>query len=165
MIGNKLRQGLKPAHSFPAGHKPWNKDLKGIHLSPGSEFIRGQDAHNKCPVGTVTIRRRARNDELRAYVKVAEPSTWKLRAVLVWEKANGPLPVGKLVHHKDRDSLNDALNNLEALTRREHIAEHRGDLLAAKGLQAYAPAVAPIAPPGFGAAVNGPLFARAGGTK
>jgi hypothetical protein len=31
------------AYSFPNGHKPWNKDLKGIHLSPKSEFKKGDN--------------------------------------------------------------------------------------------------------------------------
>ena len=32
---------------FKKGQTPWNKGLKGIHLSPETEFKKGQVAHNK----------------------------------------------------------------------------------------------------------------------
>lgn len=32
---------------FKQGHRPWNKDLKGIHLSPHSEFKKGTAPRNK----------------------------------------------------------------------------------------------------------------------
>lgn len=39
---------------------------------------------------------------------------------------------GLVIHHRDRDSLNDAPANLQALTRKEHAAEHRSELEAAR---------------------------------
>lgn len=32
---------------FKKQHKPWNKNVKGIHLSPESEFKKGQEPWNK----------------------------------------------------------------------------------------------------------------------
>lgn len=64
----------------------------------------------------------------RAFVKVANPSEWRERAKINWEKENGPIPAGRVIHHKDRDVLNDAIENLAALTRAEHINEHRTEL-------------------------------------
>ncbi len=29
-------------YSFPKGHTPWNKGLKGIHLNPTTEFKKGR---------------------------------------------------------------------------------------------------------------------------
>ena len=126
-IGNKYRSGTRPANAFPKGHATWNKDMNGIHLSPHSEFKPGYVSHKRLPVGAVTVRP-DKNGRDRAFVKTGEPSDWKLRAVLVWETANGPLPPGFVVHHKDRDTLNDAHDNLEAMTRKEHMAEHRSEL-------------------------------------
>jgi hypothetical protein len=63
----------------------------------------------------------------RVWVKVEQPRRWKARAVVVWEESNGPVPSGSVVHHEDRDSLNDALENLRCLTRAEHLDEHRND--------------------------------------
>lgn len=66
-----------------------------------------------------------RNDGPRAWVKVAEPNKWRLRAVLVWEEAHGPVPPGMILHHENRDTTDDSLGNLEVLTRAQHLAEHR----------------------------------------
>jgi endogenous inhibitor of DNA gyrase (YacG/DUF329 family) len=42
----------------------------------------------------------------------------------VWEKYNGPVPVGHFVHHIDGDPLNNAPDNLQAVTVEQHIREH-----------------------------------------
>ncbi len=83
-------------------------------------------------VGSVTIRTSRKTGKQRAWVKVAEPNAWKLRAVLVWEAVHGPLPRGMLVHHRDRNTLNDAPRNLQALTRSKHINEHRMELMSCR---------------------------------
>lgn len=125
MRGNTFRRGLRPANAFPKGHRPWNADLKGIHLSPESEFKPGPRA--AAPVGTERLRRDKHGGH-RMWVKIAQPNEWRLRAVKVWEDANGPLPRGHVVHHVDHDKLNDVLTNLEGLTRAEHAAAHREDI-------------------------------------
>jgi hypothetical protein len=124
---NDIRTG-----QFQPGLTPWNKDLKGIHLSPHSEFKKGQRSNNWLPVGTVT-ERADKQGNVRAWVKVAEPNKWRERAIVNWELFHGrPLPKGKVVHHKDRNTLNDSASNLQALTRAEHITVHRQELLQAK---------------------------------
>jgi hypothetical protein len=87
----------------------------GEHRNPATEFRR------------VTIRIETHTGLPRAWVKVAEPNVWKKRAVVVWESLHGPLPRGQVVHHHDRNSLNDEPNNLQAMTRSQHIAEHKGE--------------------------------------
>lgn len=85
------------------------------------------------PIGTVTIRtRHKRGGVKRAWVKIAQPNVWKLRAQDVWEAFHGPLPAGMGVHHKDEDTLNDAIGNLEAVTKAAHLAEHRAGFDHAK---------------------------------
>lgn len=80
------------------------------------------------PVGTMRIRtRHKRGGVQRAYVKMAEPNTWTLRARVVWETAHGPVPRGKGIHHRDGDTLNDALENLELVSKARHIDLHRAD--------------------------------------
>lgn len=117
---------------FQKAQRPWNYDLKGIHLSPHSEFKKGRRGENWMPVGSVTIRTDKHGND-RAWVKIAEPNKWRERAIVNWELFHGkPLPAGKVVHHKDRDTLNDSASNLQALTRAEHITVHREELLAAK---------------------------------
>lgn len=116
---------------FKPGHVTWNKGAKGLRLSPASEWKKGQRGRNWMPVGAETIRA-DKGGKLRAFVKIAEPNKWRERAIVVWERDNGPLPSGYVVHHKDRNSLNDAPSNLQALTRAEHIAEHQSELKSAE---------------------------------
>lgn len=118
---------------FQPGLTPWSKThAKGRHLSPQSEFKPGHTPANKVAVGTVRIRD-DKNGAPRAWVKVAEPNRWRLRSVVNWEAANGPVPRGTVIHHRDRDSLNDELGNLTPLTPSEHATEHAADLIASRG--------------------------------
>lgn len=117
---------------FTPGLAAWNKGKKGTHFSPATEFKKGRQSENWMPVGSVTVRADKQGKD-RAWVKVAEPNKWVLRAVMNWESFFGrKVPNGKVIHHKDRNPLNDAPANLQALTRAQHIAVHREDLLVAK---------------------------------
>ena len=107
------------------GGIPWNKGMKGIHMSPATEFKKGSVSANKLPVGSVTIRTRKRDNRPRAWVKIAEPGLWKPRNIVVWEEHHGPVPKGYVIHRLDGDPLNDDVGNLSMLTRAEHIILHR----------------------------------------
>jgi len=125
--GNKLRSGLRPSNAFQKGYSPWNKNKKGIHLSPKSEFKKGRESNRKLLVGSITVRT-DKNGAKRQYIKIADPNSWKLLCVYNWEKENGKVPDGYILHHIDHNSMNDDVNNLKALTRSEHIKEHADDL-------------------------------------
>ena len=91
-------------------------------------FIDGIPSENRCEVGSVKVRtRHKRNGEKRAFIKIGEPNTWILLAKFVWEKEHGPIPRGFVVHHKDRNKLNDSAENLKLITKAEHLAEHRSE--------------------------------------
>lgn len=123
-----MRRRAANSGSFASGGTPWNKGLRGIHLSPKTEWKKGQPSDRKMPLGSVTIRHRKREPHPRAFIKVAEPNTWLPRTKWVWERANGSVPKGMVIHHKDRDPLNDDLSNLVLLTRSEHAREHNHEL-------------------------------------
>ena len=116
---------LMPNTKFKNNHRPWNKDIKGIHLSPETEFKAGVRGVRWVAVGSVKIR--MYHGKMRACQKVAEPNTWRLRSQVVWESVNGQLPKGYTIHHKDRDVSNDDISNLELLSRGEHLQEHRAE--------------------------------------
>jgi hypothetical protein len=44
---------------------------------------------------------------------------------LIWEQANGPVPLGYEIHHLDHDRANWRLDNLMAVDRRTHQEMHR----------------------------------------
>jgi len=95
--------------------------------------LRSLEVHPRSvPVGTERMRVHSKTGDTRVWVKVAEPHTWRPRAVAVWEATHGPLPRGMIVHHKNRDGLHDQIDNLEAMTRAEHLEEHRQELTEAK---------------------------------
>lgn len=127
-------KSYSPATQFKPGQHPApaTEIQPGQRLSPATEFKPGMDAYNRLPVGAVRVRRETHTGLDRAWVKTAEPNVWRKRAVLVWEAEHGPVARGLVIHHRDRDSLNDAPTNLQALTRKEHTDEHRGELEAAR---------------------------------
>lgn len=66
----------------------------------------------------------------RGYVQLiwTDPETGELRREyehrLVWEEANGPLPSGWIIHHKNGDKTDNRLENLEALDKTGHAKTH-----------------------------------------
>ena len=128
----RKREGVTTGQ-FKRKHRPWNKGKKGLRMSPGTEFKKGLVPKNKREAGTVTVRTRKRDGRQRAWVKVAEPNVWRLRATVVWERRYGPISDGLVVHHLDGDTLNDSLGNLAVVSRAAHVNIHRADLQAGKG--------------------------------
>ena len=115
---------------FPTGFRI----EKGRSVSPGSEFKKGHLPANMLPIGTLTIRdqRSNRSSTKRAWIKVAEPNIWLPAATWVWIGAFGPIPKGSVIHHLDKNPINDALDNLALVARAGHVNLHRVDLLQAK---------------------------------
>ena len=133
LIGNKFAVGQKPNKTcFKKGSQAWNKGIKGLHLSPTTEFKKGQRGINWVPVGSIKKRTNWHSKHVtsRKWIKISEPNIWVLLAIYNWTKKNGIIPKGILVHHKDFDCLNDKLSNLKLVTRTEHINIHR-DMLEA----------------------------------
>ncbi len=128
LIGNTHRKGHRPTNAFLNGHTPWNAGLKGIHLSSKTEFQKGSVPNNKVSVGTIT-KRTDRNGTSRKYIKITEPNVWKAYSVFLWEKENGIVPNGYVVHHINKNALDDRIENLELLTRAEHLSVHRDDFV------------------------------------
>jgi len=122
--GNQFAKGNKPNNtSFKKGHKAWNKEKKGTHFSPKTEFKKGQKGINWLAVGTKT-QRKDENGTIREWIKIEEPNKWIEYAKFVWIKNNGKIPKGYLIHHIDENTLNDDINNLCLLTRKGHFEIH-----------------------------------------
>ncbi len=63
---------------------------------------------------------RIHNGYLRVGLSRDNKLTGKLVHRLVWEAFNGPIPEGKEVNHIDEDKLNNRLENLNLMSRREN---------------------------------------------
>ena len=129
--GNTFRKGLRPTNAFPKGNTPWNYNIKGIHLSPNTQFRKGSIPANKVAVGTIT-QRVDKSGTTRNYIKTEEPNVWKAYSVFLWEKEKGTVPYGYVIHHINKNALDDRLDNFDVLTRSEHLLIHREDYMNEK---------------------------------
>ena len=103
------------------------KGWKGQRRSRGTEFSKGQVGHNKLDIGVITARYSKRSKCSRRWIKIKEPNEWILYCRYLWEKAYGEIPSGLIVHHVDRNTMNDKLSNLSLLSRAQHLADHRSE--------------------------------------
>ena len=102
---------------FQKGHKTWNKDLKGIHLSPASEFKKGGlvgDRHHSWAGGVQHNKVDCTYLHDGCNKRVRRPRR-------VYETHKGRIPPGFVVSHKDGDRYNDSPDNLEAISRAENM--------------------------------------------
>ena len=101
--------------SFKKGQVPWNRGLKGIHMSPETEFKKGEHVGFKHPCWKGGLQNPV-NDCAHLYTGV---NSRVRKPKLIWEKFHGKLPKGHVIYHRDGDNKNDELWNLEAISRKE----------------------------------------------
>jgi 3D (Asp-Asp-Asp) domain-containing protein len=109
--------------SFPKGNKPWNKDVKGIHLSPNTEFKKGQVSDKLLPISSLTIRK-TKKGSLRRFIKTGNPNVWVEYGKWLWVSKYGPLISGDVTHHINGNRLDDREDNIIALPRCDHPIFH-----------------------------------------
>jgi len=115
----KIRSGL--TGQFRKGIIPWNTGTKGLTHANSGTFKKGNIPANLRPVGSERY-----YWKYGVLLKVAErnpyagfPTRWKLKYVHIWEKANGPVPKGKVVAFIDGDNRNCDIKNLMLISRAE----------------------------------------------
>ena len=102
---------------FKPGDKPVNCFKKGEHVSPGTEFKKGQTPLNRQEVGALRINTLGDID-----IKLAEgKNQWLSLRRYAWEMAYGPIPHAMCIAVLDGDPHNTQLENLKLVTRRENI--------------------------------------------
>lgn len=100
---------------FKKGQIPWNKGLKGIHLSPNTEFKKGVNNFDKHPSWKGGVHKLKTGE---VYVMIKSKLRVR-RPRYIWEQNYGAIPQGYVIYHKDGNTSNDDINNLELITRRE----------------------------------------------
>lgn len=106
---------------FTKDSVPWNKNLKGIHLSPETEFKKGEvvgDKHPNWKGGVQMISSDCAHVWIGANKRARRPR-------VIWEEQVGAIPSGYVIVHKDGDKHNDDLSNLECISRAENLKRNR----------------------------------------
>lgn len=130
-LAGPLSVRTRPGHQrggatrFKKGQTPPNKGLRRPGWAPGrmreNQFTPGQLPHNTVPIGTETLR-----SDGYVWVKVTEDRrparrNWVSKHQALYEAAHGPIPAGHIVRFRDNDKTNFALDNLECVSRRDHV--------------------------------------------
>lgn len=117
------RQGI--GSRFVKGQVSWNK---GTHYTAGgrsaeTRFPKGHMPHNWKPVGTTRI-----NSEGYMDIKVTDMRRGALDWVAIhrlnWIAVHGPIPKGYMLRFKDRNPRNTLVENLELVTRADHMRQN-----------------------------------------
>jgi len=109
---------------FKKGQPAHNKGKKGLRVSPGSEFKKGNVPHNYVPIGHEITD----NREGYTKIKIADPNTWKHKHVIIWEQRHKMAkPKGHAIVFVDGDKQNFSEDNLLLVTRGALcVFNHRG---------------------------------------
>lgn len=115
---------------FPKGHVPANKGLRRPGWGPGrmkaTQFKPGQMPHNWKPVGSTRI-----NSEGYLDIKITDlrrgAMDWLAVHRLNWIGVHGPIPKDHFLRFRDGDQRNPLVENLELVTRAEHLRRNWHD--------------------------------------
>lgn len=106
---------------FVKGMVPWNKGLrlKGVIFND-TQFKKGHKPKNTKPDWFVTVRK-DKNGNFYKFIKVPGRRNFTYLHRWIWEMEHGEIPRGYVVRFKDGDTLNCIIENLELITRSEHM--------------------------------------------
>lgn len=126
-IPKELVDARKKKGRYEKGNVPFNKGKKVRDLvSPEAMermsttwFQKGHVPHNTYDKdGTITIRKDSYGRSYH-WIRV-KMGKWRMLNRYIWEKEYGPIPEGRLIVFKDRNSLNCVLENLECISKSEN---------------------------------------------
>jgi hypothetical protein len=114
------------ATQFQKGQAPPNKGQKMskdlYQKVAHTMFKKGSKPMNTQPIGTIH-QRSDKSGKMYLYIKLAD-SNWQLLNRYTWEQYHGPIPKGLIVAYKDGNYLNNDINNLMLLTKKENMARN-----------------------------------------
>ena len=100
---------------FRKGHVPANKGMRGVRVSPATEFKKGHRPENTKYDGFISLRVDNRGRKQK-WIRIAKMK-WIPYQHYVWKKYHGRIPKGMCVSFKDGNDLNCRISNLCLITR------------------------------------------------
>jgi len=114
------------ATQFQKGQAPPNKGQKMskdlYQKVAKTMFKKGNKPMNTQPIGTIH-QRSDKSGKMYLYIKLSD-CNWQLLNRYTWEQYHGPIPKGLIVAYKDGNYLNNDINNLMLLTKKENMARN-----------------------------------------
>ena len=122
---------------FKTGSIPWNKNVKGIHISPDTEFKPGHVPANTKHDGIITIRYHKRTGIAYKFIRIAKRK-WVTYHSYLWQQKYGKIPKGHIVRFKvGCDTLDVQLENLILVSRKQHARMNHNYEKGSATLQQY----------------------------
>jgi hypothetical protein len=123
---------------FKPGTAPANKGKKqseylsaeAFERTKATRFKKGVKKQNELYDGAVRIRNKT--GRKYQFVRIAK-NKWKMLQVVIWEKANGPVPKGYCVVFKNDNTLDCSLDNLNIISRQENMKRNSASLHLSDG--------------------------------
>ena len=85
-------------------------------------FKKGARPHNTKPFGTIN-QRKDKSGKIYQYIKI-DDCNWQLLNRYTWEQYHGPIPKGLIVVYKDGNYMNNDIDNLMLLTKKENMVRN-----------------------------------------
>lgn len=98
---------------FEKGNIPPNKGTKGLTGANKTSFKKGRPTWNARPIGYERIC----SKDGYVLVKIAEPSVFKHKHRIIWEKEKGQIPEGYVVAFKNMDRTDCRIENLMLMSK------------------------------------------------
>lgn len=114
-------------YRFKKGQQSWNKGKRGYMGANRTSFKKGNRSlrwpAEDYPIGALRI-----NSDGQLDIKFREGlRAWYSLARWTWQTERGPIPKGMLIRHRNGDQHDTRIENLELVTRAEHLRRNWHD--------------------------------------
>lgn len=122
----KTEKHMQSSCRYQPGHKPWNTGTKGICKANSGSFQSGNKPANTKSNLEITTRHDTSGNNYK-WIRIQE-NEWEMLHIYNWIQEYGEIPEGKIVVFKNGNSMDCEINNLEAISREDHIKRNSGSL-------------------------------------
>lgn len=129
-----IKQEMQARGYFKKGVIPFNKGVKGVHMSPDTEFKKGHEPKNTKYNGCVTLREHRRTGMSYLFIRI-EKNNWKMLHHYNWEKVYGKIPKGHLIRFVNGNTLDCNIENLELVSQADNARRNADHKKAAETLR------------------------------